>query len=91
MEMEKLVYSHFWGDEGCSGTSYIAFEYESKEKFVFDILEKYKDQIWEHEWTKVLVFFENDVYLDKYEIEGIEHNVQTLDQWFEREKIFVIL
>jgi len=43
--MEKLVYSHFWGDEGCSGTSYIAFEYESKEKFVFDILEKYKDQI----------------------------------------------
>ena len=45
--------------------------------------------VWEHEWSKVLVFAENDVYLGKYEIEGIEHNVLTLDQWFEKEKIKV--
>lgn len=87
--MEKLIYTHFWGDEGCSGTSYIAFEYESKDKFVFDVLEKYKNHVWEYEYTKVLIFAENDVWLDQYEIEGIEHNVLTLDEWFKREKIVV--
>ena len=88
--MEKLIYTHFWGDEGCSGTSHIAFEYESKDKFVFDTLEKFGTEF----ENKVLVFKESiacfnigDVYLDKYEVAAIEHDTRTLEEWFEREKI----
>jgi len=87
--MQKLVYKYCWGDESCSGTTHICFECESKDKFVFDILEKYKDFVWEYEWSKVLVFEELDVYLDKYELENLERGILTLEQWFEEEKIKV--
>lgn len=43
----KLVYRHIWGNETSSGEFVIPFEYESKEKFVFDLLERYKN----HEWV----------------------------------------
>ncbi len=97
--MEKLIYEYSWGDIGCSGTSYIAFEYESKDKFVYDILEKFKNIKWivYNEGTsweshnKVLVFEENDVYLDKYELDSIEHSIYTLDEWFEHEKIKIVI
>lgn len=93
----KLVLEYSWGDIGCSGISYIAFEYESKDKFVFDVLEKYKDHEWvdhgEWGWSKVALLdvsgdvISEDVYLDKYDIEGIERNVYTLEEWFDRNKI----
>lgn len=88
----KLVYRYSWGDIVCSGTSYIAFEYESKDKFVFDVLERFKDHEWViHEkgtqWEsmqKVELFA--DVFVDRYDVDSIEHSVMTLDEWFEREK-----
>ena len=95
--MEKLVLIYAWGDEGCCGTSHIAFEYESKDKFVFDVLEKYKDKEWEvynkgkswqsHEKVEVIP----NVYLEKSEIDSIEHSVFTLNEWFEREKIEITI
>jgi len=95
--MEKLVLIYHWGDEGCCGTSHIAFEYESKDKFVFDVLEKYKDKEWEiynkgkswqsHEKVEVIP----NVYLEKSEIDSIEHSVFTLDAWFEYQKIEVTI
>jgi hypothetical protein len=92
--MEKLVYVHFWGDEGDCGTAHIAFEYESKDAFVFDLLERTKDHKWEtfnvgtrfESYSRVKVFEEADVWLDKSEVESVEHNLYTLDEWFERQK-----
>lgn len=44
--MEKLIFVYNWSDNEGGGIFPIPFEYESKEKFVFDILEKYKDLKW---------------------------------------------
>lgn len=93
--MEKLVYVHSWGDIGCSGTSHIAFEYESKDKFLFDTFEKFKSHEWEvfnegTEWEshgKVELF--PGVYIDKFEFESLEHNLYTLEKWFDREKVTI--
>lgn len=88
----KLVLNYRWGDEGCSGTSDVPFEYESKEKFVFDILEKYKDKEWK-EWKmgrntiyhETIVLIEG-VEMNKFDIESIEHSVYDLEEWFELKK-----
>jgi hypothetical protein len=90
--MEKLILTYSWGSEPCGGTDYLPFEYESKDKFVFDILEKYKNHPWEFygdgrsdfETSSVELF--DNVYLTKYDIENIEHSVSTLDEWFGRQK-----
>lgn len=84
--MQQLIYTHAWGDEGCSGTSYLPFEYESKDQFVFDLLEKYKDHNWNGKHSNVLVFNDDSIYLDKHGIETIEHNIQTLHEWFNDHK-----
>lgn len=87
-----LVYVHSWGDEGSSGTSHIVFDYESKEKFVFDVLEKFKNKEWQEFGTgyykrhEEVSLFSNsdDVTLNKFGIENIEHDVFTLDEWSQR-------
>lgn len=87
-----LVYVYSWGNEGSSGTSHIVFDYESKEKFVFDVLEKFKNKKWEmhgsghythHEEASL---FSNDdcITLNKFEVENVEHDVFTLDEWAKR-------
>ena len=92
----KLVLTYSWGDISCSGTSYIPFEYESKEKFVFDVLEKYKDYAWkvyeifnEKYYEEVEIF--PNVYLNKFDIDSIEHHVCLLDDWFNENKIEIII
>lgn len=91
----KLVYVHWWGDESASGEDHICFEYPSKEQFVFDVLEKFKDKKWNNIVTKysgtynekVALFDHPDsVTVDQYEVEGIEHNVFTLEEWWRRNK-----
>ncbi len=88
----KLVLIYSWGGEPCSGITTIPFEYESKEKFVYDVLEKYKDKKWEEygnspfEYLEEVQLFE-DVYMNKYDIHGIEHNVHTLEEWFKLNEI----
>jgi len=83
-----LVYIHHWGGEPCSGTDHIPFEYESKEKFVFDALEKFKGHDWQRYGksdyeTSTVKIFEN-VDVTKGDLENIEHNVLTVEEWFKR-------
>lgn len=92
--MEKLVLVHFWGDEGCSGTAFVPFEYESKDAFVFDVLEKYKDREFASYGpmsTGEEVEIIPNVYMCKSQIEDIERSIFTLEEWFEREKETVII
>ena len=84
--MQKLVYVHSWGDEGCCGTSHIPFLYSSKEDFVFDILERFKDFKWISNWHEEEIK-ELGVSLSKFELENIEYSVTTLEEWFETNKI----
>ena len=94
-----LVYEHSWGDEGCSGTSYIVFDYESKEKFVFDVLEKFKDKEWKEFGTKhfkhheTVYLFSNtqDVTVNKFDVDAIEHNVYTLEEWAAQNKQEIVV
>jgi hypothetical protein len=81
----KLIYEHYWGGEGCSGLSIVPFEYESKEKFIFDMLEKYNESFWvgKHRFHQTEVL---GCYLGKSDILGIKHNIFTLDEWFEQNK-----
>ena len=66
------------------------FEYESKEKFVFDVLEKFKDKEWitysigPHSKDEEVELF--GITMTKWDIESIEHRVYTLEEWFERKK-----
>jgi hypothetical protein len=95
----KLIFTYCWGDEGCSGTAYIPFEYESKEKFVFDMLEKYPSKIknYPHAESNSKTEYETAYYrhetislfgnyVTQSEIDSLEHNVSTLEEWFERNK-----
>lgn len=84
--MENLVFVHSWGDEGCCGTSHIPFLYKSKDDFVFDILERYKDIEWLSDWHEVEIK-ELNIYINRYDLESIEHQVYTLSGWFEAYKV----
>ena len=81
----KLVYVHFWGGEPCSGTSHIPFEYESKEKFIFDVLEKFNRSYWDNpdNWNAEIL---DDVYINKDDLPNLEYDVYTLQEWFEKRK-----
>lgn len=81
--MKKLVFKYFWGDIGCSGTSFIPFEYEGKEEFLFDTFEKYKNHDWEDSRAELF----NDIFIDEHDFESLENYIYTLDEWFELEKI----
>ena len=90
--MEKLIYTHSWGDEMSSGVDNIAFQYKSKEDFVFDILEKYKKHQWiyygqfksDYETSSIELF--SGVWLTKGQLEYIETNILTLEEWFTNNK-----
>lgn len=66
----------------------IPFEYESKEKFVFDLLEKFNQEFWDtQEWRdeyKTCVIF--GCTFSKFDFDIIEHNILTIDEWFEQYK-----
>ena len=84
--MEKLILRYSSDDD--YGT--IPFTYESKEKFISDVKERFKDEVWEYytcdhskyRTSKVEVF--SDVWLCQGEIENLEKSVDTLDVWFKK-------
>lgn len=86
--MVKLILTY----TECDGYNYSCerfkpFEYASKEEFVFDVLEKYKDFDWSTKYSfpkEVEVI--PGVFLGKYEVERIEYSVNTLEEWFETNK-----
>jgi hypothetical protein len=82
--MEKLVFEYNWSIPWeANGTEVFAFEYESKIAFqcyVLDLIKKSKKN------DVPFVLF--DWGFDTSEIEKeIEHNVYTLEEWFEKKKI----
>jgi len=80
----QLVYVYQWGGEPCSGTSTIPFEYESKEKFLFDLFELAESKK-EETFSSAQIL--EEVYLSEIDLDNVEHLVHTLDEWFEKEKV----
>ena len=83
--MEKLVFDYTYCSEPECWEWNLPFEYESKEKFILDVLEN----------PRIL----NEIGIDVYEFEieektiwerdyikNIDECVLTLDEWFEKNK-----
>ena len=91
--MENLVLEYSWGNESCCGTTHICFEYESKDKFVFDVLEKYQNYPWkissDYFHSEEVEIIKDSVYMTRSEIDSIEKSVYSLDDWFILSKIQV--
>lgn len=80
--MVKLIYRYDWGDESCSGRTIIPFEYKGKDEFVYDVLKRFNKKYFkEHDYAEIL-----GQRLDKYEINNIEYNIFTLEEWFSKNK-----
>ena len=92
--MVKLVFKHNWGGEPCGGTSHIPFEYESKEKFLYDLLEETLRAVEKKDLVRIVG---NEFYVDcfgffretrpgmknpKIEFEFSEPRVYELEEWF---------
>lgn len=84
--MEKLVFDYTYCSEPECWEWNIPFEYESKEKFIFDvidnpmILNKIGITVYEHQLIPVI-----DNNLDY--IINVDKYVFTLDEWFNKNKI----
>jgi hypothetical protein len=86
--MERLILTYTKGDGYTYSCDTVkAFEYASKDEFVFDVLEKYKDFDWstEHSFPKEVEVLP-DLFLCQYEVERIEQDVYTLEDWFQKYK-----
>ena len=94
--MEKLIFRNEVGDGYTySGNDYIPFEYESKDKFVFDVLEKYINKEWTYysvnnDFNTDTVEIIEGVSITKGELERIEHYIYTLEEWFLKNKVEII-
>jgi hypothetical protein len=82
----KLVFDYTYCSEPECWEWNIPFEYESKEKFVIDVLDNpmllnnIGITVWEHELV------DGEIYKKDY-IENIIDYVLTLDEWFEKNKM----
>jgi len=82
IKMVKLIYRYDWGGEPCGGTEYIPFEYKGKDEFVYDVLKRFNKKYFkEHNYAEIL-----GQYLNEGDINDIEHNVFTLEEWFSKRK-----
>lgn len=80
--MVKLIYRYEWGGEPCSGTEIIPFEYKGKDEFVYDVLKRFDKKYFKKE-NYVNMFGQ---YLNENDINEIENNIFTLEEWFNKEK-----
>jgi len=87
----KLIFHYYETDGYSYGEDYfIPFEYESKEKFAFDILEAIKDIKPKNiHLPPYLDLFGFRIYTCV--LEKIEEDVFTLEEWFEKNKQKIIL
>jgi hypothetical protein len=77
--MEKLVFDYTYCSEPECWEWNIPFEYESKEKFVFDVLED----------PMILKTLGIPVYEHQYDVDyitNVEDYVFTLEEWFHKNK-----
>lgn len=80
--MVKLIYRYEWGGEPCSGTEIIPFEYKGKDEFIYDVLKRFdKKYFKKHNYAEIL-----GQYLNEGDINDIECNVFTLEEWFNNRK-----
>ena len=85
--MEKLVFDYTYCYEPECWEWNIPFEYESKEKFIFDVLENPMIL------SKVGIVFvyefqiEDGSILEEDYVKNIDDYVLTLDEWFEKNKV----
>ena len=80
--MVKLIYRYEWGGEPCSGTEIIPFEYKGKDEFVYDVLKRFDKKYFKKE-NYVNMFGQ---YLNENDINEIENNIFTLEEWFNKVK-----
>ena len=85
--MEKLVFDYTYCSEPECWEWNIPFEYESKEKFIFDVLENPTIldkvgivEVYQHQID------EKTIYEEEY-VKNVDKYVLTLDEWFEKNKI----
>ncbi len=86
--MEKLVFDYTCCSEPECWEWNIPFVYESKEKFIFDVLD---NPIILNKMGIVSVYdfqIENGSIFEKEYIQRIDEYVLTLDEWFEKNKLF---
>lgn len=84
--MEKLVFDYTYCSEPECWDWNIPFEYESKEKFIFDVLEN--PMILSKVGIIEIYQFQIDdksIYQEDY-VKCVDKYVFTLDEWFERNK-----
>jgi len=94
--IQLVLFKQLTDDFTYSFDSFIPFEYESKEKFCYDMLIKldewkkdnklsgYKKNF-EDYYTQCIEIF-NGYYFSPYEIENFENDIYTLTEWFEKNK-----
>ena len=86
--MEKLVFDYTYCSEPECWEWNLPFEYESKEKFILDvidnpmILNKIGISVWEHQ-------LEPRVQEDLDFIINVDKYVLTLDEWFNKNKVII--
>lgn len=86
--MEKLVFDYTYCSEPESWDWDLPFEYESKEKFIFDVLE---NPMLLNEIGITVHQFEVDektIFEDDY-IKDLDKCVLTLDEWFTKNKCVI--
>jgi hypothetical protein len=86
--MEKLVFDYTCCSEPECWEWNIPFVYESKEKFIFDVLD---NPMILNKMGIVSVYdfqIENGSIFEKEYIQRIDEYVLTLDEWFEKNKLF---
>lgn len=80
--MVKLIYRYSWGGEGCAGTEIYPFEYKGKDEFIYDIIKRFDKKYFKNE-NYVAMFGQ---YLNENDINEMENNIFTLEEWFNKEK-----
>jgi hypothetical protein len=86
--MEKLVFDYTCCSEPECWEWNIPFVYESKEKFIFDVLD---NPMILNKMGIVSVYdfqIENGSIFEKEYIQRVDEYVLTLDEWFEKNKLF---
>jgi len=81
--MEKLVFSYQETDGYTySYDKFVTFEYSSKDDFLFDVFEKWKE-VCRDDYSKVKIL--NFIFKAE-DLEYLEQNVITLEEWFNNNK-----
>ena len=83
--MEKLVFDYTYCSEPECWEWNIPFEYESKEKFIFDVLEN--PMILNKIGISIYQFqIDGGTIFEEDYIKNIDEYVFTLDEWFDKNK-----